>query len=158
MNHQHTFTANLKWNKTEATNDNSKKIYTKNHIVEIEGKPDLAVSAAKSFKGDPSNYNPEDLLLTSLMSCHMMSYLYVCQLHSIDVISYQDNATAALEIYSDGSGKIIEVILNPIVIIRDNIHVNLAITLHQQANKLCFIANSCNFPVIHHPKCSAFEE
>jgi organic hydroperoxide reductase OsmC/OhrA len=28
-----------------------------------------------------------------------------------------------------------------------------AISLHKKANELCFIANSCNFPIIHEASC-----
>lgn len=158
MDYTHTFEANLAWSKTEKASSNTNKVYIKNHLIQIKGKQDLAVSAAKAFKGDPSLYNPEDLLLSSIVSCHMMSYLYVCSQHQIDVISYIDHAIATLQTYTDGSGKIIEVILHPEVVISDPKHIELAISLHEQANKLCFIANSCNFPIKHHANCSGPSE
>ncbi|TEB40466.1 osmotically inducible protein OsmC, partial [Flavobacterium circumlabens] len=74
------------------------KLYSKSHQIKIEGKPVLNVSAAKAFKGDPALYNPEDLLLSSLASCHMMSYLYVCSQNGIEVLEYADNAEATLEV------------------------------------------------------------
>jgi organic hydroperoxide reductase OsmC/OhrA len=39
-------------------------------------------------------YNPEDMLLSSVVSCHMMSYLYVCEQNGIEVLSYTDSAEA----------------------------------------------------------------
>lgn len=131
------------------------RIYTKSHHISIEGKPDLEVSAAKTFKGDPNLYNPEDLLLSSLTSCHMMSYLYCCMQYKIEVISYQDHSEATLQVNPDGSGKIVKVDLFPEIIISDSSQIELALSLHKKANELCFIANSCNFPVYHHAKCSA---
>ena len=79
----HLFKVALNWIKKESKMDSSTRIYTKSHHISIEGKPDLEVSAAKAFKGDPNLYNPEDLLLSSLTSCHMMSYLYCCMQHKI---------------------------------------------------------------------------
>lgn len=137
----HTFKATLNWPDAGT--------FEKSHTVSIDGKADLAVSAAKVFKGDPALYNPEDLLLTSLMSCHMMSYLYCCSVAKIKVVSYKDHAEAILETLSDGSGKITKVTLHPEVIIRNPAQVELAKTLHVKANQLCFIANSCNFEVEH---------
>ena len=61
----HLFKVALNWIKKEPQTDSSTRIYTKSHYISIEGKPDLEVSAAKTFKGDPNLYNPEDLLLIS---------------------------------------------------------------------------------------------
>ena len=155
MKNKHTFEATLTWEKIQQTAANAVTISTKSHTVHIQGKADLAVSAAKAFKGDSSMYNPEDLLLSSLVSCHMMSYLYVCAQHQIEIISYTDHAQAILETYPDGSGKIIEVILAPKVVVQDSATIELANSLHAKANKLCFIANSCNFPVQHQSQCTA---
>ncbi|WP_291078376.1 MULTISPECIES: OsmC family protein [unclassified Empedobacter] len=151
----HLFKVALNWIKKESKMDSSTRIYTKSHHISIEGKPDLEVSAAKAFKGDPNLYNPEDLLLSSLTSCHMMSYLYCCAQHKIEVISYQDHSEATLQVNPDGSGKIVKVDLFPDIIISDSSQIELALSLHKKANELCFIANSCNFPVYHHPKCNA---
>ena len=71
MGFKHLFKATLNWTSVS-------KRYTKSHQISIDGKDILDVSAAKAFKGDPNLYNPEDLFLSSVVSCHMMSYLYVC--------------------------------------------------------------------------------
>jgi organic hydroperoxide reductase OsmC/OhrA len=148
---KHLFKAELNW--TSKKEDSSSKNSSKNHQIKIEGKPVLGVSAAKAFKGDPSLYNPEDLLLSSLVSCHMMSYLYVCSQSGIEVLEYSDNAEATLEVSPDGSGRFIEAKLFPKVKISNPDQIELALDLHFKANQLCFIANSCNFPVLHEASC-----
>ena len=152
---KHFFKVALNWVLGEQPKQSTTKFYSKSHTITIDGKPDLNISAAKAFKGDPSLYNPEDLLLSSLTSCHMMSYLYCCKQNNIDVISYTDHAQATLEVNNDGSGRIVEVTLHPEVTILDASQIELAIALHKKANELCFIANSCNFPVFHQPTCQA---
>ena len=149
MRFKQVFRAKLDWllYKKEAAT------YTKSHTITIDGKAVLHVSAAKAFKGDPALYNPEDLLLSSVVSCHMMSYLYVCQQNGIDVVSYTDEAEATLEVLVDGSGRFTAIILNPKVRITDQEKVAEALRLHKKANELCFIANSCNFPILHFPTC-----
>ena len=153
MTFKHIFKATLNWASNQIQEDSTKRFYSKNHQIKIEGKPILNVSAAKAFKGDPELYNPEDLLLSSLVSCHMMSYLYVCSQNGIEVLEYSDNAEATLEVSPDGSGRFVEVRLNPKVKISNPDKVELALELHQKANQLCFIANSCNFPVLHEASC-----
>jgi organic hydroperoxide reductase OsmC/OhrA len=146
---KHVFKAKLNWlfPKKEAAK------YTKSHSISIDGKTVLHVSAAKAFKGDPALYNPEDLLLSSVVSCHMMSYLYVCSQNGIDVVSYSDEAEATLEVLEDGSGRFTVIKLNPKVCVNNKEKREEALSLHKKANELCFIANSCNFPILHFPTC-----
>jgi organic hydroperoxide reductase OsmC/OhrA len=153
MSFKQVFKVKLSWLLKEESTFATAKKYTKSHSIAIEGKELLHVSAAKAFKGDPSLYNPEDLLLSSVVSCHMMSYLYVCQQNGIEILSYQDNAEATLEVLDNGGGRFIEVRLFPQVIIRNKDQMTEALQLHQEANKLCFIANSCNFPILHQASC-----
>ena len=145
MAFKHLFKAKLNW-------ISSPKKYSKTHTIAIEGKEILDVSAAKVFKGDPALHNPEDLLLSAVVSCHMMSYLYVCSQNGIEVVSYQDNAEADLEVSLNGSGRITAIRLYPKVGIRQKDRMEEALDLHKKANELCFIANSCNFPIFHFPK------
>jgi organic hydroperoxide reductase OsmC/OhrA len=153
---KHLFKAVLNWNSSQIQEDLTKRFYSKSHEIVIEGKPVLSVSAAKAFKGDPELYNPEDLLLSSLVSCHMMSYLYICSQNGIEVLEYSDNAEAILEVSPNGSGRFVEVRLYPKIKIANSDKVELALELHTKANQLCFIANSCNFPVLHEASCEVF--
>jgi len=153
MTFKHLFKAEVNWTSNQKPENSGSKFYSKSHQIKIEGKPVLDVSAAKGFKGDPTLYNPEDLLLSSLISCHMMSYLYVCSQNGIEVLEYSDNAEATLEVNPDGSGRFVEVRLYPKVKISNSDQNELALELHQKANQLCFIANSCNFPVLHQASC-----
>ena len=139
----HTFQAHLKWRKTNESNRRT----VKNHTISIENKPELSLSAAKAFKGDATQHNPEDLLLSSLMSCHMMSYLYCCEKHGVELEYYEDSGEAFLEVNADGSGRINLVILKPKVRITNFDQHNLALELHEEAHRLCFIANSCRFEI-----------
>lgn len=156
MAFKHLFKAKLNWD-SKLKEPSVLKRYSKTHQIAIEGKPILEVSAAKAFKGDPNLYNPEDLLLSAVVSCHMMSYLYVCSQNGIDVIAYQDDAEADLEVSQDGSGQFVSIRLFPKVLISQKDKIKEALDLHAKANALCFIANSCNFPILHFPSCEAAE-
>lgn len=147
MASNHIFKAQAEWNLSGF----SEKKNRKTHTISLEGKPFLEISAAKAFKGNSELYNPEDLLLSSLVSCHMMSYLYVCEKNNIQILNYSDNAEGILEVASDGSGRFVEVRLHPNVKIANQNQIELALSLHAEARKLCFIANSCNFSILHFP-------
>ena len=150
MAFNHIFKAKVNWQLGNNETMQSLKGFSKNHVVTIANKKTpLEVSAAKPFRGDETLYNPEDLLLSALASCHMMSYLYVCAQHNIEVLNYEDNAEAVLEVEGSGSGRFKKVTLNPVVTIKDASKKEFANALHTKANGLCFIANSCNFLVVH---------
>ncbi|SFJ24578.1 Organic hydroperoxide reductase OsmC/OhrA [Olleya namhaensis] len=150
MSINHTFKATINWNINEGESTQNPRTFSRNHEVLIENKATpLKVSAAKPFRGDDALYNPEDLLLSALTSCHMMSYLYVCAQNNIEVLSYTDNAEGDLEVNASGSGSFKTVRLKPVVSIKDASQKELAKSLHTKANQLCFIANSCNFPIVH---------
>lgn len=110
-------------------------------------------SSDPAFRGDKTKYNPEELLVASLSSCHMLSYLHLCAVAGVIVTDYVDNASGIMVETPDGGGHFSEVTLNPIVTLTDQSMVDKANELHEQANRVCFIANSCNFPVYHKPSC-----
>ena len=150
MSFNHTFKAKINWQLNHNETTQNPKGFSRNHVISIANKKTpLEVSAAKPFRGDETLYNPEDLLLSALASCHMMSYLYVCAQNNIEVLNYIDNAEAILDVEASGSGQFRKVTLNPVVTIQGASKKELAKTLHAKANSLCFIANSCNFPVEH---------
>lgn len=141
------FKVKAKWSAKDAL---KVSVNGKTHQILIDNKTPLTISAAKPFKGDETKYNPEDLLLSALTSCHMMSYFYVCAQNGIELLDYTDEAIGILELNSDGSGAFTSVELHPTVTVSNLEMLEKAIQLHVKANKLCFIANSCNFPITHH--------
>jgi organic hydroperoxide reductase OsmC/OhrA len=113
------------------------------------GKPTLLASSDPAFRGDPGRYNPEELLVASLSSCHMLSYLHLCAVNKIVVIDYQDEATGTMNEDANGSAAFVEVTLHPQVTVEADSDKAKALSLHEEAHRYCFIANSVNFPVKH---------
>lgn len=147
-NHQYKTLLVWEGNKDEGTS--KYRAYSRNHVITIEGKSaPIMGSSDPSFLGDPTRYNPEELLLASLSSCHMLWYLHLCATNKIVVTSYTDEARGEMVENDDGSGQFSRVVLEPLVIITDSSKVKLAKSLHHEANKMCFIARSVNFPVEH---------
>jgi len=151
MHPNHNYKLTLEWIGNKGTGTSSYRAYDRNHDIIVDGKVIIKGSADPTFHGDKTVHNPEDLLLASLSACHMMSYLHVCVKNGIIVTDYTDNATGIMKVNDDGSGYFTEVTLNPIVTISDGTLLDKANELHKEANKLCFIANSVNFPVKHSP-------
>jgi len=145
----HNYQLTLKWSGNLGTGTSHYRAYERNHVISFAGKPDLLASADPTFRGDPTKHNPEELLLAALSGCHMMSFLHVCVNAGVVVTAYEDHATGSMVVNSDGSGQFTEVILHPIVTVSEASMTKNLEELHSKANKLCFIANSCNFPIRH---------
>ena len=157
MSTKHTYDVSVEWTGNLGTGTDGYRNYKRDHTIRIANKADLLGSADPTFRGDPSRHNPEELLVAALSACHLMSYLYVCALNDVVVTAYIDNATGSMESLPDGSGRFTEVTLHPTVWVKEANMVAKAQALHAQANKLCFIANSVNFPVYHWPECELAE-
>ena len=155
MIHQHTYTLTALWNGNSDTGTRDVKAYDRSHTVSIAGKPDLNLTTDNAAVGDPSKLNPEDLLVTAISSCHLLSYLYVCAMEGIVITAYTDNATGVMIEKGIGGGNFKEVTLNPICEVADEKMIARAIELHRKAHEICYIANSVNFEVKCKPTCKA---
>ena len=147
MSHLHRYALTLEWTGNTGTGTDHYRSYKRDHVIRVEGKPELLGSSDPTFRGNASRHNPEDLLVGALSACHMMSYLHVCVMNGVVVTGYVDDATGSMETLPDGSGRFLEVTLHPHVTVRDADMVLKAAELHHKAHELCFIANSVNFPV-----------
>ena len=81
----------------------------------------------------------------------MLWYLHLCAEIGVIVISYSDRAIGKMSGIEDGSGRFKEVLLKPEIVITADSNLEQARQSHHQAHKLCFIANSVNFPVLCQP-------
>lgn len=148
---EHHYSLTVRWTGNLGTGTSTYRSYTRDHDVEIPGLPVLKGSSDPTFHGDRSRYNPEQLLLTALSQCHMLSFLHVAVKHGVVVTDYVDHAEGMMRLNRDGSGQFENVTLKPQVTVADPEHVSLVDELHHEANQVCFIARSVNFPVLHEP-------
>ena len=151
MNGQHNYNLTVKWTGNKGTGTSGYKAFERSHIIIVNNKAELLGSSDPAFRGDKTKHNPEELLVASLSSCHMLWYLHLYAEAGVIVVDYVDNATGIMMETSNGGGHFTEVTLNPIVIVTENSMVEKANKLHKKANELCFIANSVNFPIHHKP-------
>lgn len=153
MGKEHLYKTKLVWTGNKGSGTMDYRSYDRDFIVSITNKIPIEGSSDSAFLGDKTKYNPEDLLLSSISSCHMLWYLHLCAKHEIVVMEYSDHAEGTMVEHADGSGQFTQVLLQPEVLIANSEHIDLANKLHEDANKMCFIANSLNFPVLHKPVC-----
>lgn len=82
----------------------------------------------------------------------MLWYLHLCTTVGVVVTAYEDNAEGVMLENKNGSGCFTVILLRPLITVADRTMIEKADEMHKEANKMCFIANSCNFPILHEPR------
>lgn len=149
---QHSYEISLDWTGNDGEGTKTYRSYRRDYTIVSAGKPEIHGSSDPSFRGDRSRHNPEELLVASLSSCHMLWYLHLCSVNHIAVIEYHDAASGSLEEDATGSGEFVRVLLKPRVRISAGGDLHKASALHAEAHRLCFIARSVKFPVDIEPE------
>lgn len=148
----HHYTATIEWSGNQGTGTSSYRSYLRDYAISGEGKEPIKGSSDPAFRGDRSRYNPEELLVAALSSCHMLSYLHLCAVHGVVVLAYRDEASGVMAEAASGAGRFTGVSLAPIVTISSDSDPGRAKALHEQAHESCFIASSVNFAVTLQPE------
>lgn len=143
----HSYSTRTEWTGNRGEGTANYRAYSRDHVISAAGKPPLAGSSDAAFRGDASRWNPEDLLVASISSCHMLWYLHLCSQAGIIVLDYRDEAVGSMMEDTGGGGRFTLVLLRPLATLAAGSDAALAAALHEEAHHLCFIANSVNFPV-----------
>ncbi|MFA4841867.1 MAG: OsmC family protein, partial [Agrococcus sp.] len=115
---RHAYAVEVEWTGAGADGTRTYRSYTRDHVIRIEGLPDILGSSDSTFRGDRTRHNPEQLLLASLAQCHMLSYLHQAATRGIVVTAYRDAATGTMVTEGTG-GRFTHVVLRPVVTIAD---------------------------------------
>ncbi len=151
MTHQHRYRVDLEWTGNRGSGTDGYRNYSRDHVIRIDGKPPIDGSSDPTFRGDATRYNPEDMLVAALSTCHMLSYLHMATVAGVVVTAYTDAAEGTMATEGDG-GRFVEVVLHPVVTISAASDPARAEAAHETAHHACFIANSVNFPVRCEPR------
>lgn len=141
----HLFEITTAWSSDRGTADY--RSYSRAHTASAEGPGTLEASADRAFHGDADRWNPEQLLVSALSSCHMLSFLHQAVLEGVTVTGYTDRAVGRMALNPDHSGQFEEVLLRPEVTAAEPLDAALLERLHERAHEVCFIARSVSFPV-----------
>lgn len=118
--------------------------YSPQHLIRYAGGETLQGSPSTDYGGDGAHADPEQLLLSALSSCHMLTFLAVAANRGYVVDSYVDAAVAILDKNADGKMAVVKAILAPKVTFSGAKQPNAEEypKLHERAHAACFIANS----------------
>ena len=149
MAREHRYEVAVRWTGNTGTGTSGYRDYERQHDISAEGKPGIAASSDHAFRGDRARWNPEELLVAALSSCHQLAYLHLCAVAGVVVVDYVDQAEGWMAETPDGAGQFTRVLLRPKVTVAAGGDTTKALELHHDAHAKCFIARSVNFPVEH---------
>ena len=147
----HQYSPIVEWTGNLGTGTSAYKAYSRDHVIAVAGRPDIPGSSDPAFRGDASRHNPEDLLVASVSSCHMLCYLHLASEAGFVVTAYRDAPVGVMVEDRERGGWFERVALHPEVTISAG-DKDVAARLHEAAHAKCFIANSVNFPITCEPR------
>lgn len=148
---QHRYRSTIVWTGNTGAGTASYKAYERAHIISAPGKADIAGSSDKSFRGDAGRWNPEDLLVASASTCHMLWYLHLCAVNEVVVLDYRDEPEGLMIEEADGSGAFSRIMLRPRIKLAAGSSEQRAHELHHEAHMMCFVANSVKCEIVTEP-------
>ena len=141
-----THVAEIKWAAKESGEEFLKGRFSRAHTVSFDGGTEVPASASPHVVGRwavEAAVDPEEMLVASLSSCHMLSFLHLARIAGFTVTSYEDHAEGATEEIAPGRLAVTKVKLRPKIAWGGAAPEKEALDrLHHQAHAICFIANS----------------
>ena len=144
---QHRYQVTVRWTGNMGSGTSGYKSYARDHDIIATGKPPIPGSSDPAFRGDPARWNPEQLFVASVSACHKLWYLHLAAVGGIVVTGYVDRAEGVMVEGSDGAGHFVSITLRPEIAVQEPVDLAKANALHEEAHRLCFIANSIKTPV-----------
>ena len=139
------YTATISWTRgaDEAFKDNT---YSRGHSWSFYGGVSFRASSSPHVVprfSDPAGVDPEEALVASLSSCHMLTFLYLAAKAGLVVDSYVDVAEGVMAKNDKGRPWLSTVTLRPKIAWGGTAPDAGAIeALHHAAHEDCYIANS----------------
>ena len=147
MSKEHPFEAGIVWTGNRGEGTSHYRAYDRSWNMITPGKAEIHCSNDPMLGGDPTKYNPEDLLLSSLSACHMLWYLHLASAAGVNVVGYEDHPVGIGETLPNGAGRFVKATLRPRIQLAPGSDRDKADALHHEIHKYCFIARSVSFPV-----------
>ncbi|MFM9904353.1 MAG: OsmC family protein [Pyrinomonadaceae bacterium] len=148
-----TYTAKITW-KSDSREAFAKNQYTRGHEWEFDVGVTVPASSSPHAVRVPFSVeaavDPEEALVASASSCHMLSFLWVAAKAGFNIESYEDNAEGLMTTNEDGKQWISTITLDPqIVWTGDKVPTadELA-AMHHEAHEICYIANSIKSEIV----------
>jgi organic hydroperoxide reductase OsmC/OhrA len=131
--------------------------YSREHSWSFDGGQTVLASSSPSAVpvplSNPAGVDPEEALVASLSSCHMLTFLFLAYKQGFQIESYVDDASGTMARNERGIPWVDKVTLRPEVKFVGERRPSVAELeqLHHDAHEQCFISNSVKSEIIVEP-------
>ena len=144
------YQATIMWEAGGGFRDGS---YSRAHRWEFDGGAVVPASSSPNVVplpySDPAGVDPEEALVASVSSCHLLWFLALAQKAGFDVASYRDTANGAMGRDERGKISVTRIRLSPEIVFTGRQPTAAELEgLHHAAHDSCFIANSLRTEVV----------
>jgi organic hydroperoxide reductase OsmC/OhrA len=150
-----THNAVVEWTLEDGTSDSDFLAgrYSRGHTIGFDGGVTLPASSSPAVVRKPWSVeaaaDPEELLVASASSCHMLWFLDLAKHAGFVVHRYHDEPEGLIGKFPDGRVGLVKVALRPLVTFAGaGPSTDTLDRLHHQAHEACFIANSLRGEVV----------
>jgi organic hydroperoxide reductase OsmC/OhrA len=102
------------------------------------GKPNIVVGSPPEFKGEPDIWAPEELLVGSVNTCMMLTFLTLARAKGLTPVGYESEADGLLE-NIEGKYRITKITVRPLVSLKGKAELELAREIMENVEAQCFI-------------------
>jgi organic hydroperoxide reductase OsmC/OhrA len=114
--------------------------------IHTEGKPAIQVAMPAEFGGPAGIWSPEELLVGSVASCLMSTFLHFIERLEIRLASYESRATGTMEKTPDGLRFTAMEVAIVAKVERESDY-EKALAIEKKLEKYCPVSTALNFPV-----------
>ena len=142
----HEYTAQVRWERKDAVFTDRR--YSRAHLWRFDGGAEVLASSSplvvREPLSDPRGVDPEEALIASLSSCHMLFFLDFASRAGFTVDLYVDDAVAGMGKDEAGKDYVEWVELRPVVTFSADKRPSAEelAELHHRSHDVCFIARS----------------
>ena len=127
--------------------------YSRAHRWTFDGGAIVPASASPHVVPEPmsdaAGVDPEEALVASVSSCHMLWFLHLARDAGLDVAAYRDEARGTMGKDDRGRMAVTRIVLRPEIEFSGEAPGAEALArLHQEAHEKCFIANSLRTEIV----------
>ena len=147
-----TYRASVTW-RLSAGEDFPAGRYSRGHELGFDRGTTVSGTASSHVVGNKWSVegavDPEQMLVSALSSCHMLTFLHRARLAGFAVASYSDAAEGVMSEISPGRQAVTRVTLHPVIAWAGAApDADTLARLHHEAHEECFIANSVKTEVV----------
>jgi len=151
----HSHKATVSWQRGDAVFTDNR--YSRGHEWRFDEGVTVPASASPHVVRAPFSVaravDPEEALVASASSCHMLSFLYIAARRGFLIDRYDDDAEGVLDKNDQGREAITRITLRPRIAFSGSKHPSAEEldAMHHEAHEICYVANSLKSEIVVEP-------